>query len=1527
MFDSITNRGEYFSEHYLDSVITGDLRALRKRWNEAEGKGEVTPRSGLFKLRPALEGVRADLHDEVEGAERRAADLVLAALGFKPEPVQFLTTRGEGTEVLVPLAARSAREGSPPDFIALAASFTTDIDRLFERKGDEAEPVRLLDPVVMDGEAVTEPSRAISLIFDTDDHPPRHILLVAGATVLLASRGKWTEGRYLAADLDLALSRADTRANGELETIAALFGADTLMSAGEAAEPLIDELDAHSTRNAAGVSEDLREGVRLAVEEIANEVIKRRLETNKAVYSETDFAGRITREALRFLYRILFLLYAEARPDLDVVPVLAEGYATGYGLDRLRELALEEPQEEASRGGTHIYDSLDLLFRLVNDGHRHRTDGGTDPNQAGDDTGFIFNPLESDLFDPAATPLIGSVGMSNLVLCRILARLLLTREGTGNRGFVSYSALGINQLGAVYEQLMAYTGFLADEDLFEIRESGSKGGTWVVPVGQADDFPDDAFVTAPDPHTGEENRVRHSKGTFVFRLSGRQRQRSASYYTPEILTEFVVRHALDELLDQDGQKTAAAEILELTICEPALGSGAFLNEAITQLSTRYLARIQEETGEVIDPEDYPSELQKVKAHFALHQAYGVDLNATAVELAEVSLWLNAMHPGLKAPWFGLHLRRGNSLVGARRSVYTAADLPKRAWLKTVPTDRKLADGRIRTREIHSFLLPAEGWGAAAKTKEAKELEPEAARNLNEWAKRVKKGPKQGEAGRLAGLARRVEALWELAVERLEAGERDLRRNLGLYGDKSSAPTGSQDGGDLATRRAVEAALEDEQSALARLRLAMDAWCALWFWPVAETPPEWEEWLQMLEALLGVDPDDGSSIPEAPSIFDLPAIDQREQLEQERFGMLDLTEVNRRFSWLETIREIGDREGFFHWELEFGHVMKRGGFDLQVGNPPWVRPRWLDDQILADLDPWFGLHGGSSAGFTDRRAELLAAPQPRRTYLLERASGAALTGFLSSPVLYPALDGIQTNLYMVFMPQTWNHAKGSGVVGMLHQEGHFVEPKAGPLRRETYPRLRRHWHYVNEAKVFPEVDHHTDFSVNVYGEPQSISFLSAANLQLPPTLDRSIDHDGSGVPPGIKTPDGQWDRRPHASRIMDIDCEVLAGWVKLFDEPGTPPEEARLMRPHTQEDLGALAVLAKVDRRLGDYEYRWTSGWHEKGRKRDGTMKWSTEIPTSWDEVILQGPHIAVANPFAKQPNEGCKNNLDWSAWDLEELPERVIPRTNYQRACDRERYDADAPHWDGRPAASEFRVMYRRFVGTGGVRSLQAAVIPPGPLHVNVNHSMAIADRTRLVDLSGLWSSVPLDYLFKSTGQGNLYDVTASRFPFPDEADEPLAYMALRLRSLRLNCLIADYASLWEGQWQNEFASDTWTTGDRRLSVLASPREWTMDTPLRGDLERRQALVEIDALSALILGLTADQLCAMYRTQFGVLRKYEWFMRHDQNGREVPKEIWTGYEEKGEEAELGRYVPPFTKPDREAEMRQAYAEFERRAQA
>src|SRR5262249_25623363 len=143
-------------------------------------------------------------------------------------------------------------------------------------------------------------------------------------------------------------------------------------------------------------------------------------------------------------------------------------YPEGYGLDRLRELVLTPLHSDTALGGTHIQQSLALLFELVNNGHRHTgaqaamTFDGTETH-----IGLVFEPLKSELFSEVAAPLLDRVKLSNGVLQQVLALLMLSREKKGAaREFVSYANLGINQLGAVYEGLMAYSGFFAAEDLY-----------------------------------------------------------------------------------------------------------------------------------------------------------------------------------------------------------------------------------------------------------------------------------------------------------------------------------------------------------------------------------------------------------------------------------------------------------------------------------------------------------------------------------------------------------------------------------------------------------------------------------------------------------------------------------------------------------------------------------------------------------------------------------------------------------------------------------------------------------------------------------------------------------------------------------------------------------------------------------------------------------------------------------------------------------------------------------------------------
>ena len=255
-------------------------------------------------------------------------------------------------------------------------------------------------------------------------------------------------------------------------------------------------------------------------------------------------------------------------------------------------------------------------------------------------------------------------------------------------------------------------------------------------------------------------------------------------------------------------------------------------------------------------------------------------------------------------------------------------------------------------------------------------------------------------------------------------------------------------------------------------------------------------------------------------------------------------------------------------------------------------------------------------------------------------------------------------------------------------------------------------------------------------------------------------------------------------------------------------------------------------------------------------------------------------------------------------------------------------------------------------RSVQGALIPPGASHIHACLTYAFQTSRELGRWAGLLASIPVDYLFKVSGAGHVAEHQLSKVPFPNA--HPLD-SALLLRTLRLNCLTADYQQLWEELFGNEWLADTWTDpAFDRVQIGGVGPEWTMATPLRRDQERRMALVELDAISAIMLGLTADQLCAMYRTQFAVLRKYEHAMAFDAEGRKTCKyhqsagfrqselqeqakngergkqwkSVWSmflQYEEDPDSIDWeGQYTAPFTRVDREAEMTRAYNEFQRR---
>ena len=1556
---------DWISEHYFTTDATKEsflARVLerRKEWEALEKPVDPstaptpTPRSRFRSERSHLEellaALPADDADSLTGAALEAAErldaLLREILGFTSSEYR-LTERGPVT-----LVRPVGDEGPAPLALLRARPVTTVEDLLVKDAPTLAEawePVDLGDPdapVLEGAEPVESVSRALSTLM-TDEHGPAFALVLAGQWALVAERERWPEGRWLAVNVQLVVERHEATRGGEVERALTCLDARSLLPTAEGETWWAATLE-DSAAHTVGVSKDLREGVRSSIEIIANEVVRRRAARGLEPLAQ-ERAQDLALQSLRYIYRIIFLLYAEASPELGVLPVGAAEYDAGYGLDRLRELALRELHEESSQAGTHIYESLDRLFHLVDEGHNEQVpaaeEGGFD--------GLVFQPMRADLFRPVATALIDEVGLGNGALLRVLRHLLLTKESSkSGRGFISYVELGINQLGAVYEGLMSYSGSFATERLWEVAPGGDASkGSWVVPEDVMKGLEEKDFVTVEDEVTGERRNVTYEKGQFVYRLSGRDRQRSASFYTPEVLTRFTVQQALAELLDQDGRTTSAEEILHLTVCEPALGSGAFAIEAVRQLAEQYLSRRERELGRRVDPEERPRELAKVKAYLALHQVYGVDLNATAVELAEVSLWLDTMVEGLAAPWFGLRLRRGNSLVGARRALYSATQLKKRAWLSAAPVAEPLsqvaavlddADAASRHRiggaldvsgSIHHFLLPAKGWGSAVEVpKQVRDLvDAERLKALKTWRKEITKAPSTTQALRLTALARRVEVLWEMTLRRLRVAEAEASRRIGLWGRNAQEGSGS-----TVPREEIEAYLAAPGSAYRRLRLVMDAWCALWFWPLTTdvTPPSLDEWLGALEGLLGKQVKDAKGTD--GTLVDASSWAELETMEEVELGLAGARKVQSvvdEHEWLTVVREVAEAQGFFHWELDFATVFARGGFDLQVGNPPWVRPRTDVAGLLSEGDPWWSLSNKPPVTVKkERMPRTLDRPGVLRTVLDGAAEVIVLSELLSDPTVYPLLSG-QPDLYRAFMCQVWNHQNEHAISSLIHMETHFTDTKTPELRASAYRHLRRHWQFINELSLF-EIKDNKRYGVHIYGADQEPSFLHATSLYHPDTVLRSLMHDGSGEEPGFKDPHtGTWDLRPHAARIETIDKSTLKTWrtVTESDNRHSTPMVSTVNSAASR----TLTTLA-TQPRIGSLNLKFSRGWDESIDRQKGrfTKEWGA---TSWSDAILQGPHLYVSTPLYKQPNESMLHNQDWTSTDLEALPANAQPITQYKSAGDRTTYDRLYTHWDNVSSTNFYRVAWRQMAANTGERTLIPTIIPPGPTYVFTIHSAATSVRNTPI-LAASASSLLADFMIRSSPKAHILPPSFSRIPTLDSRHHLVSSIALR--SLRLNCLTDAYADLWAECWDESFLADSPIL--ERYDERPIGPEWTADTPLRRAEDRRNAQAEIDVMVAMMLGVSIEDLCTIYRTQFAVLYDYDHGRGqgayvYDANGRQLPTPVRQTWEKRqrptsNEDMPLSErththpgsgvsyvYDLPFRIRDRESDFRRIHA--------
>jgi hypothetical protein len=401
-----------------------------------------------------------------------------------------------------------------------------------------------------------------------------------------------------------------------------------------------------------------------------------------------DDPNQVYSGLLTVLMRLVFILYAEDRGLLSSDSIYANNYSVTGLYDRLRADAGRYPDTMDQRYGG--WAQLLTLFRLIYEG------GGHGSFRLPARKGYLFDP-ERYPFLEGRRPDVPAGGdekndvprVADGVIFRVLRNLLIL---DGER--LSYRSLDVEQIGSVYEAMMGFNLEVAKarsiaikpakphgapttinlEELLAAKPAGRAkwltertdqklGGAATTALGKAEAI-DDLLAALEKKIAREVTPNSVPQGAMIFQPSD-ERRRSGSHYTPRILTEPIVQKTLEPILKRLGDSPKPAEILDLKICDPAMGSGAFLVEACRQLGDLLVKswHLHNQVPRIPPDEDEVLHARRLIAQRCL---YGVDKNAMAVDLSKLSLWLATLAKDHPFTFLDHALRCGDSLVGLTR---------------------------------------------------------------------------------------------------------------------------------------------------------------------------------------------------------------------------------------------------------------------------------------------------------------------------------------------------------------------------------------------------------------------------------------------------------------------------------------------------------------------------------------------------------------------------------------------------------------------------------------------------------------------------------------------------------------------------------------------------------------------------------------------------------------------------------------------------------------------------------------------
>jgi len=406
---------------------------------------------------------------------------------------------------------------------------------------------------------------------------------------------------------------------------------------------VLDNLFEESKAAGVAVGDDLRDNIKLAIEQLANGFLADNSDLVDELIDNDEKSKAFYQQILRVIYRLVFLLYAEQR---NLISSHSSIYFQDYSITHLRSLA-----ESSLFNGDHhrdLWEGLKVTFTMV---YKGVPDLGI-PAYGG----MLFGR-------EAISLLIDKFCRNDFLIQAIKYLTVIEKDGGMQR--ISYSELSVDEIGAIYESLLEFIPRISSQtQTFEdiIKENGrSKKGERVV-----------------------------NPRTFFLDPRGTNRKTSGSYYTNPSLVNALIESALipvvqDRLQNKTGEAAEEA-LLSIKVCDPACGSGAFLIGA-TETLGKILAEIR--CKDALPSDD---EIRLARRDVLGSCIYGVDLNPMVVELAKLSLWLTAATPDHPLNFLDSKIKQGNSLVGATPDLIKKG-IPPEAYDAVIGDNSRIANER------------------------------------------------------------------------------------------------------------------------------------------------------------------------------------------------------------------------------------------------------------------------------------------------------------------------------------------------------------------------------------------------------------------------------------------------------------------------------------------------------------------------------------------------------------------------------------------------------------------------------------------------------------------------------------------------------------------------------------------------------------------------------------------------------------------------------------------------------------------